>query len=170
MLDAPRPNHTVSDATAEAGRLLGKLCEVFYSSEDESHAAPAIADRSPTGRRRIGNDADNRVANHRPPGERPRRDRARAGTGEPARRRRRRGEAGRGEPRSNRGLPGLGAPRVCPSTRVQVVRHAAEMHLMGRIGDADVRLARTGAGPRRPADASRGRHGWDRARRRGGRT
>jgi D-alanyl-D-alanine carboxypeptidase/D-alanyl-D-alanine-endopeptidase (penicillin-binding protein 4) len=32
MLDSPRPGHTVSDATAEAGRLLGKLCEVFYTS------------------------------------------------------------------------------------------------------------------------------------------
>jgi D-alanyl-D-alanine carboxypeptidase/D-alanyl-D-alanine-endopeptidase (penicillin-binding protein 4) len=31
MLDAPRPGRTVSDATAEAGRLLGKLCEVFYA-------------------------------------------------------------------------------------------------------------------------------------------
>ena len=35
MLDLPRPNHAVSDATAEAGRLLGKLCEVFYTSADE---------------------------------------------------------------------------------------------------------------------------------------
>jgi len=37
MLDAPRPNHTVSDATVEAGRPLGKLCEVFYTCGDEDH-------------------------------------------------------------------------------------------------------------------------------------
>jgi D-alanyl-D-alanine carboxypeptidase/D-alanyl-D-alanine-endopeptidase (penicillin-binding protein 4) len=35
MLDAPRPGVAVSDATAEAGRLLGKLCEVFYASEED---------------------------------------------------------------------------------------------------------------------------------------
>jgi D-alanyl-D-alanine carboxypeptidase/D-alanyl-D-alanine-endopeptidase (penicillin-binding protein 4) len=39
MLDAPRPNHAVSDATAEAGRLLGKLCELFYTSADEIQSA-----------------------------------------------------------------------------------------------------------------------------------
>ena len=43
MLDAPRPNHTVSDATAEAGRLLGKLCEVFYPAiGDELQHRPVI--------------------------------------------------------------------------------------------------------------------------------
>jgi serine-type D-Ala-D-Ala carboxypeptidase/endopeptidase (penicillin-binding protein 4) len=29
-LDAPKPNRSISDATAEAGRLLGKLCEALY--------------------------------------------------------------------------------------------------------------------------------------------
>jgi serine-type D-Ala-D-Ala carboxypeptidase/endopeptidase (penicillin-binding protein 4) len=29
-LDAPKPNRSVSDATAAAGRLLGKLCEALY--------------------------------------------------------------------------------------------------------------------------------------------
>ena len=29
-LDAPKPNRSISEATAEAGRLLGKLCEVLY--------------------------------------------------------------------------------------------------------------------------------------------
>ena len=39
MLDAPRPNRTISDETREAGKLLGKLCEVFYASDKEG--APA---------------------------------------------------------------------------------------------------------------------------------
>ena len=39
MLDAPKPNRTVSDATTEAGKLLGKLCEIFYASDREN--APA---------------------------------------------------------------------------------------------------------------------------------
>jgi D-alanyl-D-alanine carboxypeptidase/D-alanyl-D-alanine-endopeptidase (penicillin-binding protein 4) len=30
-LDAPRPNRSVSEATAAAGRVLGKLCEVLYA-------------------------------------------------------------------------------------------------------------------------------------------
>ena len=30
-LDAPRPDRPVSEATAEAGRVLGKLCEVIYA-------------------------------------------------------------------------------------------------------------------------------------------
>jgi D-alanyl-D-alanine carboxypeptidase/D-alanyl-D-alanine-endopeptidase (penicillin-binding protein 4) len=38
-LDAPRPGREVSDATADAGRLLGKLCEVLY--DDESRGSPA---------------------------------------------------------------------------------------------------------------------------------
>ena len=29
-LDAPKPDRSVSEATAEAGRLLGKLCEALY--------------------------------------------------------------------------------------------------------------------------------------------
>ncbi len=29
-LDAPKPNRSISDATAEAGQLLGKLCEALY--------------------------------------------------------------------------------------------------------------------------------------------
>jgi serine-type D-Ala-D-Ala carboxypeptidase/endopeptidase (penicillin-binding protein 4) len=39
MLDAPRPKRTVSDETAEAGRLLGKLCEVFYDSDRDGTPA-----------------------------------------------------------------------------------------------------------------------------------
>ncbi len=35
MLDAPTPKRTVSEETAAAGRLLGKLCEVFYASDGE---------------------------------------------------------------------------------------------------------------------------------------
>jgi len=35
MLDAHRPKRTVSGKTAPAGRLLVKLCEVFYASDGE---------------------------------------------------------------------------------------------------------------------------------------
>jgi serine-type D-Ala-D-Ala carboxypeptidase/endopeptidase (penicillin-binding protein 4) len=38
-LDAPRPNRTVNEATTEAGKLLGKLCEIFYACDREN--APA---------------------------------------------------------------------------------------------------------------------------------
>jgi D-alanyl-D-alanine carboxypeptidase/D-alanyl-D-alanine-endopeptidase (penicillin-binding protein 4) len=41
MLDAPKPGRTVSDATAEAGRLLGRLCEVFYASDADGSGSPA---------------------------------------------------------------------------------------------------------------------------------
>jgi D-alanyl-D-alanine carboxypeptidase/D-alanyl-D-alanine-endopeptidase (penicillin-binding protein 4) len=44
MLDAPGPGRTVSDATADAGRLLGKLCEAFYDDADES-SGPASGPR-----------------------------------------------------------------------------------------------------------------------------
>jgi D-alanyl-D-alanine carboxypeptidase/D-alanyl-D-alanine-endopeptidase (penicillin-binding protein 4) len=42
-LDAPRPNRTVSKATAAAGRLLGQLCEVLYSDVggDSSGSTPS---------------------------------------------------------------------------------------------------------------------------------
>ena len=43
-LDAPRPGRSISDATTEAGRLLGKLCEVFY---DDSKDAPTVTPASP---------------------------------------------------------------------------------------------------------------------------
>lgn len=35
MLDAPRLGRPISDATGEAGRLLGRLCEVFYATDAE---------------------------------------------------------------------------------------------------------------------------------------
>ena len=38
-LDAPKKGRSVSDATAEAGRLLGKLCEVFYNDTKETPSA-----------------------------------------------------------------------------------------------------------------------------------
>jgi D-alanyl-D-alanine carboxypeptidase/D-alanyl-D-alanine-endopeptidase (penicillin-binding protein 4) len=47
-LDVPKPNRSISDATAEASRLLGKLCEVLYL--DSGHAAsdpPAAAALEP---------------------------------------------------------------------------------------------------------------------------
>ncbi len=47
MLNAPRPKHTVSDETAEAGKLLGKLCELFYASDQDGtrpqHSDPGQA-------------------------------------------------------------------------------------------------------------------------------
>ena len=43
-LDAPRPDHPISDATAEAGRILGKLCEVLYAdSGDAADSSPQAA-------------------------------------------------------------------------------------------------------------------------------
>ena len=42
MLDVPRPDRSVSEATAEAGRLLGTLCEVFYTSDGEASRRQAI--------------------------------------------------------------------------------------------------------------------------------
>jgi D-alanyl-D-alanine carboxypeptidase/D-alanyl-D-alanine-endopeptidase (penicillin-binding protein 4) len=42
MLDAPRPDRSVSEATAEAGRLLGSLCEVFYTSDSEEDATKPL--------------------------------------------------------------------------------------------------------------------------------
>ncbi len=43
-LDAPRPGRSISDATTEAGRVLGKLCEVFYDdSRDVSSSSPDSA-------------------------------------------------------------------------------------------------------------------------------
>jgi serine-type D-Ala-D-Ala carboxypeptidase/endopeptidase (penicillin-binding protein 4) len=44
-LDAPKPKRPVSAATAEAGKLLGKLCEVFYADSEAPVASP---DPSPT--------------------------------------------------------------------------------------------------------------------------
>ena len=40
-LDAPKPKRSISDATAEAGRVLGKLCEALYpDSGDTAASAP----------------------------------------------------------------------------------------------------------------------------------
>ncbi len=44
-LDAPKPGRSISDATAEAGRLMGKLCEVLY---DDAKDAPTATSASPT--------------------------------------------------------------------------------------------------------------------------
>jgi serine-type D-Ala-D-Ala carboxypeptidase/endopeptidase (penicillin-binding protein 4) len=35
-LDAPKPNRSISDATAQAGRLLGKLCEALYADSGDA--------------------------------------------------------------------------------------------------------------------------------------
>ena len=42
MLDAPGPKRTVSDETTEAGKLLGKLCELFYASDGEGSSTRSL--------------------------------------------------------------------------------------------------------------------------------
>jgi D-alanyl-D-alanine carboxypeptidase/D-alanyl-D-alanine-endopeptidase (penicillin-binding protein 4) len=48
-LDAPRPNRPISDATAAAGRVLGRLCEVLYSDgvADSNGSTPSSARTAP---------------------------------------------------------------------------------------------------------------------------
>jgi D-alanyl-D-alanine carboxypeptidase/D-alanyl-D-alanine-endopeptidase (penicillin-binding protein 4) len=53
-LDAPKSNRTISEATAQAGRVLGKLCEALYSDSDDTRAQakgaePAAAGSKPAG-------------------------------------------------------------------------------------------------------------------------
>jgi D-alanyl-D-alanine carboxypeptidase/D-alanyl-D-alanine-endopeptidase (penicillin-binding protein 4) len=52
-LDAPTPKRSVSDATAAAGRLLGKLCEVLYADSSET-AAPTTHSETPTAKSQAG--------------------------------------------------------------------------------------------------------------------
>jgi serine-type D-Ala-D-Ala carboxypeptidase/endopeptidase (penicillin-binding protein 4) len=47
-LDAPKPNRSISDATAQAGRLLGKLCEALYTDSGDA-SGPAKAAESAAG-------------------------------------------------------------------------------------------------------------------------
>ncbi|MFO0887801.1 MAG: D-alanyl-D-alanine carboxypeptidase/D-alanyl-D-alanine-endopeptidase [Isosphaeraceae bacterium] len=47
-LDAPRPGRTVSEATTDAGRLLGKLAEVFYRGDGEPSPSPGAPDEERT--------------------------------------------------------------------------------------------------------------------------
>lgn len=54
MLDAPRPKHTVADETTEAGKLLGKLCEVFYASDREAGIPARSSDSSRSGHAKSG--------------------------------------------------------------------------------------------------------------------
>jgi serine-type D-Ala-D-Ala carboxypeptidase/endopeptidase (penicillin-binding protein 4) len=49
-LDAPRPDRPVSEATAEAGRLLGKLCEVLYADSGDAAGSSAHAGTPAPGR------------------------------------------------------------------------------------------------------------------------
>jgi hypothetical protein len=46
-LDAPKPNRSISEATAEAGRVLGKFCEALYMDQadtaSQANGAPAAA-------------------------------------------------------------------------------------------------------------------------------
>jgi D-alanyl-D-alanine carboxypeptidase/D-alanyl-D-alanine-endopeptidase (penicillin-binding protein 4) len=46
-LDAPKPDRSISDATAAAGRVLGKLCEVLYADAGESSIASPSHSRGP---------------------------------------------------------------------------------------------------------------------------
>jgi serine-type D-Ala-D-Ala carboxypeptidase/endopeptidase (penicillin-binding protein 4) len=52
-IDAPTPKRSVSDATAAAGRLLGKLCEVLYANASETNVPPTHSEtttgKSPAG-------------------------------------------------------------------------------------------------------------------------
>jgi D-alanyl-D-alanine carboxypeptidase/D-alanyl-D-alanine-endopeptidase (penicillin-binding protein 4) len=46
-LDAPKPNRSISQATTEAGQLLGKLCEAMYAdANDAANSAAQSAERS----------------------------------------------------------------------------------------------------------------------------
>src|SRR5262249_61884534 len=47
-LDAPKPNRSISDATAQAGRVLGKLCEALYADSGDA-SGPAKGVDSATG-------------------------------------------------------------------------------------------------------------------------
>jgi serine-type D-Ala-D-Ala carboxypeptidase/endopeptidase (penicillin-binding protein 4) len=47
-LDAPRPDRAVSDATAAAGRLLGRLCEVFYADSGDATGASGQTGTKPS--------------------------------------------------------------------------------------------------------------------------
>jgi D-alanyl-D-alanine carboxypeptidase/D-alanyl-D-alanine-endopeptidase (penicillin-binding protein 4) len=40
-LDAPAPGRSISEATAEAGRLLARFCELIYESDQEAALVPA---------------------------------------------------------------------------------------------------------------------------------
>ncbi len=46
-LDSPRAGRSLSEATTEAGRVLGKLCEVFYDDSKEPPPAPPASTSKP---------------------------------------------------------------------------------------------------------------------------
>jgi D-alanyl-D-alanine carboxypeptidase/D-alanyl-D-alanine-endopeptidase (penicillin-binding protein 4) len=48
-LDAPKPDRSISDATAQAGRLLGKLCEAIYTDSADSSSPAKGADSAAGG-------------------------------------------------------------------------------------------------------------------------
>ena len=101
MLDAPKPGRTVSEATAEAGRLLGKTVRGLLRQRRgqlrrpgrPTPSDPPAAGRADRAERRSGDGLADPVAIHPPPGGRPRRARSRAGTCGPGWRRRPRAEA-----------------------------------------------------------------------------
>jgi D-alanyl-D-alanine carboxypeptidase/D-alanyl-D-alanine-endopeptidase (penicillin-binding protein 4) len=46
-LEAPRPGRSVSDATTEAGRVLGKLCEILYDDAKDAPSRPPAKSPKP---------------------------------------------------------------------------------------------------------------------------
>jgi D-alanyl-D-alanine carboxypeptidase/D-alanyl-D-alanine-endopeptidase (penicillin-binding protein 4) len=62
-LDAPTPGRSVSDATAAAGRLLGKLCEAFYDDSQDTATAGTTPAASTTPSSRPGRAEDNGKVN-----------------------------------------------------------------------------------------------------------
>ncbi len=48
-LDAPKPNRSMSEATAEAGRVLGKLCEALYMDKADTASQANGAGAAPGG-------------------------------------------------------------------------------------------------------------------------
>jgi D-alanyl-D-alanine carboxypeptidase/D-alanyl-D-alanine-endopeptidase (penicillin-binding protein 4) len=53
-LDAPKPERSISDATAQAGRLLGKLCEALYTDSNDTPSPAKEAESSTKGSRPAG--------------------------------------------------------------------------------------------------------------------
>jgi D-alanyl-D-alanine carboxypeptidase/D-alanyl-D-alanine-endopeptidase (penicillin-binding protein 4) len=48
-LDAPKPNRSISDATAQAGRVLGKLCEALYADSSDASSPAKVAEPAAAG-------------------------------------------------------------------------------------------------------------------------
>ena len=53
-LDAPKPYRSISDATAQAGRVLGKLCEALYADSSDASSPAKVAEPAAAGSRPAG--------------------------------------------------------------------------------------------------------------------